>query len=115
MITFVGITFRNVVKAFYTAGFLMDVLTTFGELTDEVQQNCKYAKWKAAYIHNCLRNGEMPVPGPLGGKEEGSDSGPSTSGIGNKLLAEFLNIELYLTSFYLLKKVLFYSSGFIEM
>lgn len=67
----------------------MDVLTTFGELTDEVQQNCKYAKWKAAYIHNCLRNGEMPVPGPLGGKEEGSDSGPSTSGIGNKLIAEF--------------------------
>lgn len=72
--------FRNVVKAFYTAGFLMDVLTTFGEQTEEVQQNCKYAKWKAAYIHNCLRNGETPVPGPLGGEEQGSEGGPSTSG-----------------------------------
>ncbi|XP_054262701.1 vacuolar protein sorting-associated protein VTA1 homolog [Macrosteles quadrilineatus] len=63
---------KNVVKAFYTAGFLMDVLNTFGEQTDEIQQNCKYAKWKAAYIHNCLRNGEMPVPGPVGGDEEGA-------------------------------------------
>lgn len=57
--------FRNVVKAFYTAGLVYDVLTTFGELTDEAVQNRKYAKWKAAYIHNCLKNGETPVPGEL--------------------------------------------------
>ncbi|XP_046980063.1 vacuolar protein sorting-associated protein VTA1 homolog isoform X1 [Schistocerca americana] len=56
---------KNVVKAFYTAGVLYDVLTTFGELTDEATQNRKYAKWKAAYIHNCLKNGETPVPGPM--------------------------------------------------
>ncbi|PSN54559.1 Vacuolar protein sorting-associated protein VTA1 [Blattella germanica] len=31
----------------------------------------KYAKWKAAYIHNCLKNGETPVPGPM--KTEGED------------------------------------------
>lgn len=60
---------RNVVKAFYTAGMLFDVLTTFGELSEEVVQNRKYAKWKAAYIHNCLKNGETPLPGPL--TEEG--------------------------------------------
>ena len=42
---------------------IYDVLTTFGELTDEAAQNRKYAKWKAAYIHNCLKNGETPVPG----------------------------------------------------
>lgn len=42
----------------------MDVLTTFGELTDEIANNRKYAKWKAAYIHNCLKKGETPVPGP---------------------------------------------------
>ena len=29
-------TFRNVVKSFYTAGMLMDVLSTFGEATEEV-------------------------------------------------------------------------------
>lgn len=55
--------YRNTVKAFYTAGMIYDVLTTFGDLTDEAAQNCKYAKWKAAYIHNCLKNGETPVPG----------------------------------------------------
>lgn len=54
---------RNVVKAFYTAGLIYDVLITFGELSDEAQKNGKYSKWKAAYIHNCLKNGETPVPG----------------------------------------------------
>lgn len=56
---------KNVVKAFYTAGMIYDVLQTFGELTEEVTQNRKYAKWKASYIHNCLKNGETPVPGPM--------------------------------------------------
>lgn len=42
---------------------IYDILTAFGDLTDEAMQNRKYAKWKAAYIHNCLKNGETPVPG----------------------------------------------------
>lgn len=42
---------------------MFDVLSVFGELTEEVIQNRKYAKWKAAYIHTCLKNGEVPVPG----------------------------------------------------
>ena len=29
--------FRNVVKSFYTAGMLFDVLTNFGELAEEVR------------------------------------------------------------------------------
>jgi vacuolar protein sorting-associated protein VTA1 len=63
------------VKAFYTSGMLFDVLTTFGELSEELLQNRKYAKWKAAYIHNCLKNGETPVPGPLQDEDElGDDS-----------------------------------------
>lgn len=57
--------YRNVVKAFYTAGIIYDTLLTFGELTDEAQQNRKYAKLKAAYIHNCLKNGETPIAGPF--------------------------------------------------
>lgn len=61
---------KNVVKAFYTAGMLMDVLSTFGEVSEEISNNCKYAKWKAAYIHNCLKNGETPVPGPVSDGEE---------------------------------------------
>jgi len=72
---------RNVVKSFYTAGMLFDVLTIFGELPEELVQNRKYAKWKAAYIHNCLKNGETPVPGPL--QEEGELDDGSLNEEGN--------------------------------
>ncbi|XP_058067044.1 vacuolar protein sorting-associated protein VTA1 homolog [Anopheles bellator] len=61
---------KNVVKAFYTAGMIYDVCQIFGELTEEVTQNRKYAKWKASYIHNCLKNGETPVPGPMPAEED---------------------------------------------
>lgn len=37
---------------------------TFGELSEEATDKRKYAKYKAAYIHTCLRNGETPIPGP---------------------------------------------------
>lgn len=40
-------------------------MANFGELTDEVEQNKKYAKWKATYIHKCLKEGQTPVPGPM--------------------------------------------------
>lgn len=56
-------------KAFYTSGMIYDVMATFGELTEEVIQNRKYAKWKAAYIHNCLKNGETPVSGNVPKKD----------------------------------------------
>jgi len=77
---------KNVVKLFYTAGMLMDVLATFGELSEEIEKSRKYAKWKAAYIHNCLKNGETPHAGPLeeeGGPGEGYgdfNSGPVGGG-----------------------------------
>lgn len=56
--------FRNVVKSYYTAGMIYDVLLTFGEPGEEATHNRRYAKYKAAYIHNCLKNGETPIPGP---------------------------------------------------
>jgi vacuolar protein sorting-associated protein VTA1 len=71
---------KNVIQSFYTAGLLYDVLMTFGDLSEEAGQNRKYAKWKAAYIHNCLKNGETPVPGPI--KDENDDSNESN---GNNL------------------------------
>lgn len=42
---------------------------------------CRYAKWKAAYLHNCLKNGETPIPGPAGG-----ESADSAAGHGNDAL-----------------------------
>uniref|UniRef100_A0A914V161 Uncharacterized protein n=1 Tax=Plectus sambesii TaxID=2011161 RepID=A0A914V161_9BILA len=75
---------KNLVKTFYTAGHLMDVLTLFGELDEQLQSNRKYAKWKATYIHNCLKNGETPVPGPPGGfsadDQEGAVGGDPSLG-----------------------------------
>lgn len=65
---------KNVVKAFYTAGNLYEVLNVLGELTPENAHHRDYAKWKAAYIHNCLKNGETPVAGPVEGAPEGPDS-----------------------------------------
>ncbi|CAD5234444.1 unnamed protein product [Bursaphelenchus xylophilus] len=72
---------KNVVKAFYTAGYLFDVLAEFGELDEAIVNNRKYAKWKSTYIHNCLKNGETPVPGPPPRDE------------GEELANEFANIE----------------------
>jgi len=49
---------KNVVKIFYSAGILFDILETFGELPPEASHYRKYSKMKAAYIHNCLKNGK---------------------------------------------------------
>uniref|UniRef100_A0A8C7ECS6 Vacuolar protein sorting-associated protein VTA1 homolog n=1 Tax=Nothoprocta perdicaria TaxID=30464 RepID=A0A8C7ECS6_NOTPE len=65
---------KNMIKSFYTASLLIDVLTVFGELSEENVQHRKYARWKAAYIHNCLKNGETPQPGPIGMEAEGFDA-----------------------------------------
>ncbi|XP_060588064.1 vacuolar protein sorting-associated protein VTA1 homolog [Ruditapes philippinarum] len=64
---------KNVVKSFYTAGMLFDTMSVFGELNEDIDKNRKYAKWKAAYIHKCLKNGETPIPGPQ--NEEGDEAG----------------------------------------
>ncbi|XP_042671856.1 vacuolar protein sorting-associated protein VTA1 homolog [Centrocercus urophasianus] len=64
---------KNMIKSFYTASLLIDVLTVFGELSEENVQHRKYARWKAAYIHNCLKNGETPQPGPIGMEGETFD------------------------------------------
>jgi len=78
---------KNVVKAFYTSAMIYDIITTFGELSEEAVHNRKYAKWKAAYIHNCLKNGETPHAGPLPveGEEEnasGVEQQPGTTDFG---------------------------------
>ncbi|XP_030627568.1 vacuolar protein sorting-associated protein VTA1 homolog isoform X2 [Chanos chanos] len=73
---------KNMIKSFYTASLLLDVLTVFGELSEENIQHRKYARWKATYIHNCLKNGETPQAGPIGMEgeayaEESEGGGPS--------------------------------------
>lgn len=71
---------KNVVKSFYTAGMLFDTLTVFGEMSEDIEKNRKYAKWKAAYIHKCLKNGETPIPGPMPEEGEEEEQGATIGG-----------------------------------
>ncbi|KAM9701212.1 LOW QUALITY PROTEIN: vacuolar protein sorting-associated protein VTA1 homolog [Menidia menidia] len=66
---------KNMIKSFYTASLLLDVLSVFGELSEENIQHRKYARWKATYIHNCLKNGETPESGPTGMEGEADEFG----------------------------------------
>ncbi|XP_059144007.1 vacuolar protein sorting-associated protein VTA1 homolog [Physella acuta] len=68
---------KNVIKAFLTSSLLMDVLTNFGELSEEIEKNRKYAKWKALYINKCLQNGETPMAGPMPEENEEGLSFPA--------------------------------------
>ncbi len=43
----------------------------FGPVGDDFDKMRRYGKWKAAYIHNCLKNGEIPVGGPVEGEIDG--------------------------------------------
>ncbi|KAL7732054.1 hypothetical protein ACLKA6_015816 [Drosophila palustris] len=73
---------KNVVKAYYSSGVLYDILLTFGELSEEALHNRKYAKYKAAYIHNCLKNGETPIPGPFPDDESADFEGDGSNANG---------------------------------
>lgn len=74
---------KNVIKAFLTSSQLMDVLTTFGELSEEIAKSRQYARWKAFYINKCIQNGETPIAGPLPEEgEEGAPPAPSGPGFG---------------------------------
>jgi len=56
---------------------LTDVVTAL-----QIESNRKYAKWKAAYIHNCLKNGETPISGPLPDDEEFGEAGAAGGSAG---------------------------------
>ncbi|KAK0057867.1 vacuolar protein sorting-associated protein VTA1 [Biomphalaria pfeifferi] len=64
---------KNVIKAFLTSSLLMDVLTTFGDLSEDIEKNRRYAKWKALYINKCIQSGETPIAGPLPEDGDGYD------------------------------------------
>jgi vacuolar protein sorting-associated protein VTA1 len=54
-------------------------------MTPENDHHQRYAKWKAAYIHNCLKNGETPIAGPLEGapqRENGDEDQEAAAGAG---------------------------------
>ena len=65
------------------------VLSVFGELTPENTHHRDYAKWKAAYIHSCLKNGLTPVPGPAEGAPQREDDAGEDQAVGGGQLNNF--------------------------
>ena len=59
-------------------------MNVLGELTPENVHHRDYAKWKAAYIHNCLKNGETPIPGPVDGAPQREDAGGEDQAVGGQ-------------------------------
>jgi len=53
----------KMIKAFYTAGHLFDVIAIFEPLDENMLSARKYAKWRAVEVSQCLKNGQQPVPG----------------------------------------------------
>ena len=51
-------------------------MSQFGERGEEVEEKCRYAKYKAADIIKCLKAGVRPEPGPPGGSEPASPATP---------------------------------------
>uniref|UniRef100_A0AAQ5YAX0 Vacuolar protein sorting-associated protein VTA1 homolog n=1 Tax=Amphiprion ocellaris TaxID=80972 RepID=A0AAQ5YAX0_AMPOC len=80
---------KNMIKSFYTSSLLLDVLSVFGELSEENIQHRKYARWKATYIHNCLKNGETPQAGPIAMGEDEEFGAEGFSGAGTSHGASF--------------------------
>ncbi|KAI6649051.1 Vacuolar protein sorting-associated protein VTA1-like protein isoform X2 [Oopsacas minuta] len=54
---------KPVIRAFYTASSLFEVLGQFGDLPMKAEELKKYSKVKAVYLSRCLKTGETPVPG----------------------------------------------------
>lgn len=50
-------------RTFYAASVFMDTLKQFGERGDEVDEKCRYAKWKAADILKAIKEGRAPAAG----------------------------------------------------
>lgn len=90
---------KNVVKAFYTAGMLLEVCSTFGEASEEIAQQKKYAKWRAAHLNTCLKTGEPPQePAPKPDEEildelENEEYNIPTSSVGANLVENISPVE----------------------
>ncbi|GMK55827.1 hypothetical protein CspeluHIS016_0208830 [Cutaneotrichosporon spelunceum] len=56
---------KATIRKFVVAGQFIDVLNAFETgMSEDMAQKAKYAKWKAADLAKCLREGRTPVSGP---------------------------------------------------
>ncbi|KAM0746616.1 DUF605-domain-containing protein [Meredithblackwellia eburnea MCA 4105] len=64
---------RLTAKKFLAAANFLELLSIFGEISQENKEKIKYSKWKATDIAKAFREGRTPVPGPAGGLPEGEE------------------------------------------
>jgi vacuolar protein sorting-associated protein VTA1 len=60
-----------VARLFYASSVLMEVTKQFGELTEDIMEKQKYARWKAAEISRAIKTGVPIQPGPYGSDTSG--------------------------------------------
>lgn len=71
---------RKTLQAFNSSYILMEMLSYFGEISAEVQERYKYAKWKAADYAKAFKEGRTPTPGPPGADTEGEAAAAPANG-----------------------------------
>ncbi|KAJ8598093.1 hypothetical protein CTAYLR_005570 [Chrysophaeum taylorii] len=54
---------KSTARTFYAASIFFDTLKQFGDRGHEVDEKCRYAKWKAADILKALKEGRAPSSG----------------------------------------------------
>ena len=57
---------KKTARGFFAASLFLEVLSVFGDLSDDIRQKIKYAKFKAADILKALNEGKIPQPGAPG-------------------------------------------------
>jgi vacuolar protein sorting-associated protein VTA1 len=76
---------KDTAKNFYASSVFFDVLKQFGDVTDDITEKQKYAKWRAAEITKAIKSGVPPPLPPSAGSSPNSegdlDYDPSTSDI----------------------------------
>lgn len=61
---------QTTAKLFYVSSILMACTKQFGELSEDIVEKLKYAKWKAAEISKALKTGEKVQSGAFGEEEQ---------------------------------------------
>ncbi|EEY66038.1 vacuolar protein sorting-associated protein VTA1 [Phytophthora infestans T30-4] len=59
-----GMATKSTARTFYAAGTFFDILSQFGDLSEDVVEKRRYCKFKAATILKAIKEGKTPTPGP---------------------------------------------------
>jgi len=76
-----GLATKNTAKNFYAASLFFDILEQFGELSSEIVEKRKYAKWKSVDIVKAINEGRQPAAGSPEDNPGGEGAGVHTESL----------------------------------